>query len=299
MVESIDAFEQPTLGSKRLRQSGEDAFSSAAQVMKRARNVASDAFNKMPVARRYEKSFMHRDEVSYILVSQKYGLVFTASVDGYLKFWKKGQVGIEFIKTFKAHTGKITGMALTANEERLVTVCAQEQTVKLFDVQNFDVIHFMRLGFAPGECEFVSKVSSFTPILAVAELSSPPSEESQEDQAAVELVQGAIRLLKVEQVSTKLDQDEHVHSISLTELHNSQVRQIKFNLELGVAVSTDQEGNIEIWDPETYIFPEDGRLSFELFSETDYYSLAQNETFALSMSFSPDWKLLAIYSRNS
>ena len=165
-------------------------------------------------------------------------------------------------------------------------------------MQNFDVIHFMRLGFAPGECEFVSKVSSFTPILAVAELSSP-SEESQEDQAAVESVQGAIRLLKVEQVSTKLDQDEHVHSISLTELHNSQVRQIKFNLELGVAVSTDQEGNIEIWDPETYSFPEDGRLSFELFSETDYYSLAQNETFALSMSFSPDWKLLAIYSRDS
>ena len=98
-------------------------------------------------------------------------MVFTASIDGHLKFWKKGQVGIEFIKTFKAHMGKITGMALTLNEERLITVCAQEQSFKLFDVLNFDVIHFMRLGFAPGDCAFVSKVTSFTPILAVAELS--------------------------------------------------------------------------------------------------------------------------------
>lgn len=122
----------------------------------------------MPLAKRYEKSFMHRDIVSHILVSQKHGMIFTASVDGYLKFWKKGQVGIEFIKTFRAHLGRITGVALTANEERLATVCESEQAVKLFDVLNFDVIHFMRLDFAPGECEFVCKATSFTPILAIA-----------------------------------------------------------------------------------------------------------------------------------
>ena len=42
--------------------------------------------------------------------------------------------------------------------------------MKLFDVVNFDVIHFVRLGFAPGPCDFVSKVSSFSPILAIAEM---------------------------------------------------------------------------------------------------------------------------------
>jgi len=145
--------------------------------VKRAKTVASQAVAKMPTGKRYEKSFMHRDMVSYVLVSQKHGMVFTASVDGFLKFWKKGQVGIEFIKTFKAHLGKITGMALTPNEQRLVTVCQQEQSVKLYDVLNFDVIHFMRLGFAPGECEFVSKASSFTPILAIAEMPNSSGEE--------------------------------------------------------------------------------------------------------------------------
>ena len=75
---------------------------------------------------------------------------------------------------------KITGVALTANEDRLVTICAQEQSVKLFDVLNFDVIHFMQVGFTPGECEFVNKVSNFTPILAVAEISNPDSANVQE-----------------------------------------------------------------------------------------------------------------------
>ena len=79
-------------------------------------------------------------------------------------------------------------------------------------------------------------------------------------------------------------------SISLTELHDSQVRLIKFNLALNLVVTTDQSGNIEIWDPETHEMPEgDDRLKFDLMSETDYYSLASAETFALSMEFSPDW----------
>ena len=84
--------------------------------MKRARTLVSDSMQKMPTGKRYEKSFMHRDTVSHVLASQKNGMIFTGSVDGYLKFWKKGQVGIEFIKTFRAHLHKITGMAITQSE---------------------------------------------------------------------------------------------------------------------------------------------------------------------------------------
>ena len=49
--------------------------------------------------------------------------------------------------------------------------------MKLYDVQNFDVIHFIRLDFSPGECEFVSKLSNFSPILAVVELQTLQEEE--------------------------------------------------------------------------------------------------------------------------
>ena len=71
----------------------------------------------------------------------------------------------------------------------------EEQAVKLFDVVNFDVIHFLRLGFAPKVCYFVSKVSSFSPVLAISEVGREDGKE------------GNIRLVKVEQVSTKFDQN--------------------------------------------------------------------------------------------
>ena len=67
-------------------------------------------------------------------------------------------------------------------------------------------------------------------------------------------------------------------------------------------MSTDQAGNLEIWDPETFEMPNkdlgDERLNFEILSETDYYALASDDTFALAMEFSKDWQLLAIYCRD-
>lgn len=76
------------------------------------------------------------------------------------------------------------------------------------------------------------------------------------------------------------------------------MRLIKFNQELDLVVSADQAGGIEIWDPETRELPEDGRLAFEMLSETDYYSLATDDTFAVAMEFSPDWQLLGVFGRD-
>ena len=80
--------------------------------------------NTLPCATRYERSYMHKDTISHILISHRYEFIFTASADGVLKFWKKAENGIEFIKTFRAHlNSKITGVALSQNEQRLATVC--------------------------------------------------------------------------------------------------------------------------------------------------------------------------------
>ena len=62
------------------------------------------------------------------------------------------------------------------------------------------------MGFAPGECDFVSKLSSFSPILAICELpvEKETPEEGKEPEEA-DSTTGAIRLVKVEQVSTKFE----------------------------------------------------------------------------------------------
>lgn len=59
----------------------------------------------LPDAECYEKSYMHRDVVSHV-VCTKSDFVITASVDGHVKFWKKTEEGIEFVKHFRAHLGK-------------------------------------------------------------------------------------------------------------------------------------------------------------------------------------------------
>lgn len=53
----------------------------------------------------YEKSYMHRDRVTHIVVARKTDFIITASVDGHVKFWKKLSDGIEFVKHYKAHLG--------------------------------------------------------------------------------------------------------------------------------------------------------------------------------------------------
>lgn len=59
----------------------------------------------LPDAECYEKSYMHRDVITHVVVS-KTDFVVTASIDGHLKFWKKMEDGIEFVKHFRSHLCK-------------------------------------------------------------------------------------------------------------------------------------------------------------------------------------------------
>lgn len=56
----------------------------------------------LPDAECYEKSYMHRDIISHV-VATRTDFVITASIDGHVKFWKKQEEGIEFVKHFRSH----------------------------------------------------------------------------------------------------------------------------------------------------------------------------------------------------
>ncbi|TMW41781.1 hypothetical protein DOY81_013137, partial [Sarcophaga bullata] len=56
----------------------------------------------LPDAECYEKSYMHRDVITHLVVT-KTDFVITASIDGHIKFWKKMEEGIEFVKHFRSH----------------------------------------------------------------------------------------------------------------------------------------------------------------------------------------------------
>ena len=56
--------------------------------------------DSIPCSDRYERSYMHRDDVTHVAVT-KTDFIITASCDGHVKFWKKMDLGIEFVKHFR------------------------------------------------------------------------------------------------------------------------------------------------------------------------------------------------------
>lgn len=78
---------------------------------------------------------MHRDIVTH-LVATSTDFLITGSCDGHVKFWKKMEGGIEFIKHFRSHLGPITALAVNVQGTFLCSV-SSDKSLKVFDVINF------------------------------------------------------------------------------------------------------------------------------------------------------------------
>ena len=87
----------------------------------------------LPNASRYHQSFMHRSAINYVCVTPFTSFVVTTSTDGHLKFWKKQEVGIEFVKHYRAHLGVITAVACSADGGILASA-GNDKSIKVFDV---------------------------------------------------------------------------------------------------------------------------------------------------------------------
>ena len=118
----------------------------------------------------YERSFMHRDVITHVVATATDFLV-TASSDGHLKFWKKIDSGIEFVKHFRAHLKPIGGLAASADGTNLVTT-SSDKFLKVFDVTAFDMVNMLRVDFVPTVVDWVySKGQS--PTFACGDANSP------------------------------------------------------------------------------------------------------------------------------
>ena len=63
----------------------------------------------------------------------------TTSIDGHLKFWKKQEQGIEFVKHYRAHLAPIVAISASADGQLFASV-AEDGTAKVFDVGNFGTL---------------------------------------------------------------------------------------------------------------------------------------------------------------
>ncbi|CAI5487257.1 unnamed protein product, partial [Closterium sp. Naga37s-1] len=217
----------------------------------------------------YEKSYMHRDWVTLVAVSDA-DFFITGSRDGHLKFWKKKAVGVEFAKHFRAHLGPVEGLAVSADGTLCSTISSQDKAAKIFDVATFDMISMLKLPFEPSAVCFLFKPDNAIAKLAVADKNSP----------------------EIHVFDARGGTNEAVGRVKV---HGAPVVAMQFNVAANVVVSTDASGMIEYWSADTYTFPA-ASVRFKYKTDTDLYALAKAKTTAPSLEIAPDGSQFATVS---
>ncbi|NXD44567.1 PPWD1 protein, partial [Copsychus sechellarum] len=220
----------------------------------------------LPSASMYERSYMHRDVITHVACT-KTDFIITASHDGHVKFWKKIEEGIEFVKHFRSHLGVIESIAVSS-EGALFCSVGDDKAMKVFDVVNFDMINMLKLGYHPGQCEWV-----YCPGDAISSVAT-----SEKSTGKIFIYDGRGN-----------NQPLHVFD----KLHMSPLTQIRLNPVYKAVVSSDKSGMIEYWTgtPHEYKFPKN--VNWEYKTDTDLYEFAKCKAYPSSISFSPDGKKMA------
>lgn len=223
--------------------------------------------DNLPSAAMYERSYMHRDVITH-LVCSKTDFVITASQDGHVKFWKKNEdEGIEFVKHFRSHLGVIESIAVSSDGSLFCSV-GDDQAMKVFDVVNFDMINMLKLGFHPGQSEWIYNPGDAISTVACSEKST-----------------GKIFVYDGRGSNEPLHIFDKMHSSPLTQIH--------LNPRFRVIVSADKAGMLEYWTglPNEFKFPK--HVDWKYKTDTDLYEFAKHKTYPTSLAFSPDGKKMA------
>jgi len=226
----------------------------------------------LPSAEYYEKSLMHRDVVTHVLVTRT-GFFITASADGIVKFWKKESSSLEFVKLFRCHLCPVKLLVANVSGTRLASM-GQDSAIKVFDVVNFDMITMIALPYCASTCEFVHSASSPVAAIAVGDTSSP--------------------LLRV--------YDAHGGSPepiqTLSDIHFDPVVIIKYNSKYDTVISVDSEGIIEYWRDGGggYTTANIPCLKFSSKLDTDLFEFVKNKKPPLSLCVSPTGQHFATLS---
>ena len=214
----------------------------------------------LPLAPRYSKSLMHKDQLAFCTFTPHTHFLITSSVDGYVKFWKKVSGAIEFVKEYKAHDGDIKSVSVSVDGRSFATAGA-DNSIKIFDVDTFDLLAMLEPE-APPKCVcYVHGTGSSYPVLAV----------SNETDGRIMLYDG------------KGENQTPLHTIN--GLHRKPVNAMAYNNAFDCVISADEGGMIEYWQPSgSYEKPDS---VFEMKSTTSLFEFKKAKSTPSSITISP------------
>ncbi|KAL8957274.1 MAG: hypothetical protein Q9193_005409, partial [Seirophora villosa] len=225
--------------------------------------------NALPSSPRYSKSLMHKDQLAFVTMTPYTDFLITSSIDGVVKFWKKDSSGIEAVKEFKAHGGEIRSVSVS-QEGRSFATAGADNTIKIFDVVNFDLIAIIQLETAPRSICYVHRRGASIPLLAVSEESGP----------SIKIYDG------------RGERQEPVHV--LPNLHRGPVTAMAYNSEFDCVLSADENGMMEYWRPSgSYEKPDN---VWEYKSSTDLFEFKKAKSPPTFIVISPSFTQFATFS---
>ncbi|KJZ76658.1 hypothetical protein HIM_03994 [Hirsutella minnesotensis 3608] len=223
----------------------------------------------LPTSTRYSRSLMHKEQLLFVTWTPLTDFLVTASADGVVKFWKKIAQGIEFVKQFQAHNGEITSVSVSRDGASFATAGIDE-TIKIFDVVTFDLLHMVSPGYVPKALCWVHQKGASLPLLAVSEAAKP----------LIHVYDG------------RGEREEPLHTIK--SLHRSPVHLMTFNDAYNCVVSADENGMVEYWRPSgKYEKPDN---VFEFKSSTNLFDFRKAKSVPSCLTISPNGKSLAAIS---
>nr|KAJ3417924.1 Peptidyl-prolyl cis-trans isomerase cyp15 [Polyrhizophydium stewartii] len=252
--------------------SAEDAAAASAQAAsrKKQRTLEHEALylGALPSTDMYEVSLMHRDVVNFVFVASRSDFILTTSVDGHVKFWKKTDKGVEFVKHFRAHLGAIVAAAVS-HDGTLFATAGVDKGLKIFDVVNFDMINMIKLPCLPNALAWVYRQGDARALLAC----------SDKESSAIHLFDGRGGVTPL---------------CTLDAVHAAPISIMRFNPLANTVVSVDEGGQIEYWVPEPdslggFTHPSPPAVAWELKSQTDLYEFKKAKTTPTCLEFSPDY----------
>ncbi|KAI2809649.1 Peptidylprolyl isomerase domain and WD repeat containing protein 1 [Blomia tropicalis] len=232
--------------------------------------------DNLPKSEAYEKSYMHRDAVKFVIVARNTHFIITGSIDGHVKFWIKKAVGIEFVKHFRAHLGTILDMSVNNPIGTLLATISDDNSLKIFDIVNFDMINMFKLSFKPCCIEWcystVSKIDKDPfPVIAVSDADSN-------------------KIYTFEGTGSNRDP-----LMVLDRKHAVPVSRMRFNASFSTMVSVDQNGMLDYWGTHKseYRFPSN-IVHFKSKLDTDLYEMAKIKQRPHDITFSNDGQHFAM-----
>ncbi|KAF2168803.1 hypothetical protein M409DRAFT_52809 [Zasmidium cellare ATCC 36951] len=223
----------------------------------------------LPSATRYSKSLMHKDQLSFCTITPHTDFLITSSIDGYVKFWKKTSGGIEFVKEYKAHDDEIRGVTVSADGRSYATA-GVDGTVKIFDVETFDLLAMLEPEKPPNAVCFVHGHGSSYPILAV----------SNQTDGGISMYDG------------RGENQTPLHVIS--SLHRKPVHVMAYNNAYDCVVSADENGMVEYWTPSgSYEKPDN---VFEMKSSTSLFEFKKAKSIPCSITVSSTGQQFSTFS---